>query len=482
MAPEQRALLDVVAVAATVLASWAAGSLLLRSVRPRLRATEREPQPAPIQTVAAPVSGETAFVEEAVAGLLLLHVLLAGLDLFGMPWHRGLLAALGLGALAAAAWSSFPRWRRARDRAAAASAVRGFPDLGDTAAAIAVLAFALACWFLRSPFSDFVYHWGLKAKRCFLGSGTDFEFLARAANAYLHPDYPNLLPELFAVPAILSGRFHEPALLLLSAFFLSLLVLLLRAELRAALEGERTRQLALAAISLAVAAFCIGYYQAGSADLPFALAVLLGASALREPRAAPALLRGGLAAALAAALKIEGPPFALLLLAMLAWRHRRALAARPALLGIAVAPAALVVGPWAAMLARFDLYQPTNSGGLGAIDSARLGVIAENVWRVLLLPQWHGTALLLLVLPLLLPFARSRAVATLCLLQLAFYLFVYATAPLEPGYFVLSSFPRLVLHLFPATALAVFAALGGPQTGAYRTPRGAAGASGAGAC
>jgi hypothetical protein len=225
-------------------------------------------------------------------------------------------------------------------------------------------------------------------------------------------------------------------------------------------EPAATRQLALPALVLGLAAFCIGYYQAGSADLPFALALLLGASALSEPRAGPAALRAGLAAAFAAALKIEGPPFAAILLALVALRHGRELWRRPRLLALAAVPAALVIAPWAYLLARHDLYQPTNSAGLAvALDPARLVTIAAHAWRVLLLPQWHGGPLLLLALPLLLLARGSRWIAALCGLQLAFYLYVYASAPLEPGFFVLSSFPRLVLHVLPAAGLAAFAAL-----------------------
>jgi hypothetical protein len=404
-------------------------------------------------------------VEEIACGFLLLHVVLQACDLLAVPWHRLLLDSLALAAASAFLVTRRRTRAAARDRGGLSAASRPASQdrfgFGDATAAIAVASFALACWFLRSPFSDFVYHWGLKAERAFFERGTDLELLARPANAYLHPDYPNLLPELFAVPAILIDRFHEPSLLLLSALFLLLLALVLRAELRRALDRRSTRQLALAALVLGVAAFCIGYYQAGSADLPFALAVLLGASALAEPQPSAAALRAGLAAALAAALKIEGPPFAVILVVLLALRHRRELLRRPALLAVAAAPVVLVVAPWAYQLARHDLYQPTNSGGLGIIDGERIATIAEHSWRVLSMQQWHGLPLLLLALPLLLMPERSRFVAALCCLQLAFYLYVYASAPLEPGYFVLSSFPRLLLHLLPAAGLAAFAALGG---------------------
>ena len=293
------AVFDLLAVAATAWAAWAGGAALLRPLR-ALSAVTTEPQAAPATELD---DRGTAFVEEIVCGFLLLHVALQALDLLAVPWYRPLLA--GLLALAGLAWWSTRSPARGPRSAARRSQLARF-GLAESASAVAVTAFALACWFLRSPFSDFVYHWGLKAERSFLGRGTDFELLARPANAYLHPDYPNLFPELLATPAILSGRFHEPALLLLSALFLGLLALVLRDELGRALESRALRELALAALVLGVAAFCIGYYQAGSADLPFALAVLLGASALAEPRPAAAALRAGIAAALAAALRSKG--------------------------------------------------------------------------------------------------------------------------------------------------------------------------------
>ncbi|HVS15002.1 MAG TPA: hypothetical protein VMV46_13830 [Thermoanaerobaculia bacterium] len=461
-----RAGLDVLAAALTVLAVWAAGSVALRPLRARIaRYDAGAPEPAPELS-----HTELSHTEALVAGLLLLHLLLQGLDLVGVPWHPYLLGGCGLAATAAWTWARRGSTRDQPTKRAASQTATAAVGIGDALAAIAVAAFGLACWFLRSPFSDFVYHWGLKAKRFFLHRGTDFEFLARDANGYLHPDYPNLWPELFAVPAILSGRFFEPALLPLTAVFLAFLALVLRAELRRVMEPSATRQLALPALVLGVTAFCIGYYQAGSADLPFALALLLGASALSEPRAGPATLRAGLAAAFAAALKIEGPPFAAILLALVALRHGRELWRRPKLVALAGVPAALVIAPWAYLLARHDLYQPTNSAGLAALDPARLVPIAEHAWRVLLQPQWHGLPLLLLALPLLLLARSCRWIAYLCGLQLAFYLYVYASAPLEPGFFVLSSFPRLLLHVLPAVGLAAFAALA--ALGEKRPPRG----------
>jgi hypothetical protein len=67
----------------------------------------------------------------------------------------------------------------------------------------------------------------------------------------------------------------------------------------------------------------------------------------------------------------------------------------------------------------------------------------------------------LLTLPLLLLVRRTRPVAAVAGLQLLFYLWIYFSAPLDTEFQVISSFPRLAMHLVPAVILAGVVALKG---------------------
>jgi hypothetical protein len=74
--------------------------------------------------------------------------------------------------------------------------------------------------------------------------------------------------------------------------------------------------------------------------------------------------------------------------------------------------------------------------------------------------NWHGLPAVLLVLPLLLLLRHTRPVAAVAGLQLLFYLWIYFSASVETGYQVISSFPRLALHLIPAVIVSGAVALG----------------------
>jgi hypothetical protein len=286
------------------------------------------------------------------AGLLLA-------DFAGLQWTRPVLFAGGAAALLALVGPLRAAFRARRDPEPLD------PSWADAAAAIAVAAFAVSAFALRSSFTDFVYHWGLKGHRFFLTRGIDEAFLARPENGYLHPDYPNLLPELFAAAALLAGRFDPRALMLFSPILVLALLAAVRAHLLGATLPRFVRRAIFAGLACSLGAFSIGYLQAGSADPPFALAVALAAGALLLPPGRAAAIQLGLAAAFAAAVKIEGLPFAALALAAFvvraAVRDRSSLRDPATWIGL-LAPTAAVVAPWAIQARALELFQGTNSG------------------------------------------------------------------------------------------------------------------------
>jgi hypothetical protein len=382
-----------------------------------------------------------------MTGALVFHLLLTGLDAVGIPWHPLLLAALLVALLVGAAGLA----HRFRPRPADSSRLPSDLGWGDGLALFALLVLtctALTLW-IMTP--DFVYHWGFKGHRFFLHRGVDYVWLARPWNWPLHPDYPNLLPELFAASALLAGGFEPHAQMLWTALFFLLMLASAREGLRA--TGDRwTGQAALAILGLTAALFGMGHLMAGAADWMIAGAFLAAVPALLRPPDRAGDWQIGIAAGFAAASKIEGAPFA----AILAGTQlvRRALAERRldwrAALRLGL-PAAAVGVPWLLRVFRHRLFLDTNSG---PFDGTQAKVIFPALVEALADPAWHGLSLLVLLGPALLLVRRTRPVAAVATLQLLFYLYVYFTAPVEPRYYVLTSFSRLVFHLVPALVVA----------------------------
>ncbi|HEX2252260.1 MAG TPA: hypothetical protein VHQ65_03220 [Thermoanaerobaculia bacterium] len=420
-----------------------------------------------------------------VVGLVALHALLLAYDAVGVPWRRRTLAA-GMAALFVAAAAA--AWRSTRRRASAAG--RAFPALrlplgwGDLVALAAVAIYAGAAFTRRIGIPDFVYHWGLKAKRYALAGGIDWAWLADPLRFTDHPDYPNLLPGLYAATAHVLGTFDEGGLLLWSAVFFALMVSFARQAL-ALLPGRFAPQAAVATLALAVGMFGIGYDMAGGADWLVALALLAAAPVLLrapgdgEGRAGHQHLQVGAAAALAAGAKIEGVPLAavlvtvhLLRVAAPAGPAAGAATGRPAagprlgrLLRAApwvLVPPALGVGPWLAGNLRHGLFQSTNTG---TWDADRLGAVAAGLVTTFGTAEWHGLPWLLLLLPVLVAVRRTRALAAVLALQLVLYVGIYLTAPVDTRFYVLSSFPRLAFHLLPPLLVALAVLLVPPRDG-----------------
>jgi hypothetical protein len=429
-----------------------------------------------------------------LAGWVGLHLLLTVLDLAGIPWS--------LPAIAAATAIFFLLARRARpapgDRAPRPPGLG--PGWGDGVALAALLVFTLCALSLWIATPDFIYHWGLKGHRFYLSRGVDYGYLSRSWNWVVHPDYPNLLPELFAATALAAGRFDEPAMMLWSAFAFALLLAAAREALRRAATSRFTAQAALAGLALLLAAYGIGGLSAGGADWLIALAL----AAAMPPLLSPADRRGaaqiGVIAAFAAASKMEGVTLAVILIAIYAARLWAARAAQepargphgapepppgleetpepapepheaparprrpwraidPRGIAALVLPAAAVVLPWLAEVRRHHLFVQYNAGPLAP---ERIPLVLATTAATLHAPPWHGFAYALVLLPLLALDRRLRAIAAVVCVQLAFYLYVYLSVRLEPKMLILASFPRLVLHLLPAVLTGAAIALERP--------------------
>lgn len=381
-----------------------------------------------------------------MTGAIVLHLLLTGLDALGLRWHPLLVAALLILTGALCHWLG-----RGQPRPATPAARE--TGWGDAVALSALLVFALTAVTLWTMTPDFVYHWGLKGERFFLHRGVDYAWLARPWNWAIHPDYPNLLPELFAVSALAAGDFEPAAQMLWTALFFAMMLASARGALRGAMD-RWTRQAALAILGLTSALFGMGQLMAGAADWMIAAAFLAAVPALLRRPDPAGDWQVAMAAAFMAAAKIEGAPFALILVA--AQLVRRLAADRLSLetwraalrLGL---PSALVGIPWLLRIFHHGLFLGSNSGPF-EIERAR--VILPALAESLASPAWHGLSLAVLLGPVLLLVRRVRPVAAVATLQLLFYLYVYFTAPVETRYYVLTSFSRLIFHLIPALLVA----------------------------
>ncbi len=379
-----------------------------------------------------------------VAGALAFYLALGLLQLAGVPWTRWtLLAVLALLLV-------LPRRAASPDRGAPTRAL-GWGDAAALAAVVAVALVALTLW-VTTP--DFVYHWGFKAERFALARAIDFRFLAHPWNGGpgIHPDYPNLLPSLYAATALLAGRFDAQALMLWSAVWLAALLVALRSALAAAGVERWTAQAALAATALATAAYGLGNLLAGGADWMIALALAVAAPALCGAGGEEADLQIGVAAAFAAASKIEGVPLAAVLVAVhlagRAWREGRRTprAWRWTALATVLPPAAAIV-PWIVETTRHGLWQ----ANAGAFDWSRRAEIWRGWREVAASAPLHGLPWALALLPLVWFARRTRPLAAVLTAQALVYLWAYLASPIDPWLYVLSNGSRLAFQLLPAT-------------------------------
>jgi hypothetical protein len=397
--------------------------------------------------LAAPADGALQrLVTGALAGMVLFHLLATLLDLTGLGW-----SVLKLGAGLLILLAVFLRFGPQEGEKRLLPSNLGW---GDETALLAVVVFGLVALTLWVTTPDFVFHWGLKGHRYFLARGVDYTYLARSWGWAIHPDYPHLLPELYAASALAAGRFDPPTLMLWSAFFFTLLLAAAREILRTA--EPFVRQAGIALLAVVLAAFAIRHQMAGAADWMPALALIAAIPALSRPPDAAGDLQIGVAAAFAAASKVEGVMLAGLLgLAQLARRPAEGpwlnVLGMSRLLRLGLLPA-LVVLPWWLQVRRYHLFSVLSSGGL---SWERAKIAGPAVVKAINVPGWHGFAWVILLLPLLALRRGTRPLTFVLAGQLAFYLWIYLVAAFDTEYYVAMSFPRLLFHLVPGVLVGV---------------------------
>jgi hypothetical protein len=297
---------------------------------------------------------------------------------------------------------------------------------------------------------DFWAIWGLKARVFLEHGGIDWRFLESRWNVFAHPDYPLLVPFVYDFAALVNGEWSDRWLgLLFVAWALSLLLV------ARDLAGRETTPLAAGLIAFVIS--CLGNSRyVGLAE--GALIAYLGAGVLFVRRAVlfdddAAWRHGAVLLGLAACTKNEGlavvASVAVAIVVTDVKRWRRVLR---------LWPAVAIVLPWLVLRALHDLPTDVVSGSIVTRLVARL----PDGWKIIRLlvstldQPWLWVALLfgIAVVPLA-AWKRERFVLTACFLQIAVYAAVYFSTPHNPGWHILTSWPRLTAHVAPPLAFAV---------------------------
>ncbi len=401
-------------------------------------------------TLARPEDGRAWRSLAAVtAGTVTFFLLLAGLDLLGVPWTR---LSLVLGTLLLYLCLRY----FVREPLVARPPLRR-TGWGTLVALVALAAVGVACLATWGLNPDFIYHWGIKGKRFFLARAFDFEFLALPWSQVRHPDYPNLLPGLFGATGVLAGRFGERGMLLWSALpFAGLLVAARETLLRT--SSPFAARATLGGLALAGAAFGIGYFTLGGPDWLIALAPVAAWPAFLGERSPASDRAVGWIAALAAASKIEGMPLAAFLVGLyFLTRGRQRWRALPWL----ILPTLTVVAFWLWGALSWGLFVEQRGGPVSLTHAATL---SRTFLTTLAFPEWHRASWVFLALPALWIPRVTRPMAAVVTLQALFYAYVYLSFPLasaeQAEYLVRSNGARLAFHLFPAVVVGAGALLG----------------------
>jgi len=303
--------------------------------------------------------------------------------------------------------------------------------------------------------TDYLAMWGLKGKTVFELGFVPMRLFQDPALYWAHREYPLLVPFSLATLASFAGAWDDQALALL--FPLCELATLL------ALFGFLARRVSTVAGAAAAALASLDFFlyravNAGTAEVPFALTLVLVCGAFLDVRndpTRPAVVRLVVASLLCASTKQEGTLFVLLLAAAM-WRSRRR-----AVWALVVPPvvhwALLYVlrGPQSRRDFDLTLFEPRRWMELPPLFAKVLG-------RIL------GTEALLAWVPLVgiaLFFAVTRRgiadpLLPVFLLQILCYAVAFSVSSFDPMYAIDGAFQRIALTLFPAFTLVLGARLG----------------------
>ena len=404
------------------------------------------------------LSGISRLTLSWAVGAVFLSFWMTAFAYTSLPWHLGLLLLLGV--LTALLLRLFlkrdppvereqagePRWSAAEKLAIL---------LATLAVALAFIAAASGA----ATSVDLLMFWGPKAQAFAAARTVDTRVLSDPLLDYLHPSYPPLVTNLYALGTIAAGRLPWGAATLTFPLLLALLSLALPGVLRRAAPRPMAR--ACSALIVSALGFCGSAFDVAGNGEPFlwlfeslAIAVLVGSDAVRLEGQ---LLAGFLLAGAATA-KVEGLPFVAAAGAVFLTLRRKQirLGSATALLFL---PTVCSVGIWFAFGAsRRIFYGYASYGRLFDVHWDRLPLVLSEIGSVLWSAGW--------ALPYLLPLAALIAAprkSRLLLLPVgvsavlaAFFVFTYLHAGRDPWEWISWSAGRV---FSPIAALLTIAGL-----------------------
>jgi hypothetical protein len=308
--------------------------------------------------------------------------------------------------------------------------------------------------------TDFLAFWGYKGKVIALTAEIPRRLFQDPVLYFAHREYPMLVPLSLAALAAFGGRWNDQAL----ALFYPACALATLLAVSGFLERRVSRR--AAATATALAALCAFLYRpatGGTAEIPFALGLVLACSAaidfLKEDRTSSAL-RLALASLFCASLKQEGALFVFLLAVVLAIHARRGDARR--LRGALAALLLPVVAHWIALyLARgnqtrrdfdFTLLEPRRWAELPALFGLVLGRFARIGWTEALVP-----ILAIAVFFLVTRRGIGDALLPVFPVQILVYAIAFTVSSFDPLYAIDGAFRRIAMTMFPAFTLVLCA-------------------------
>lgn len=135
------------------------------------------------------------------AGCAILTVEMTFLSVMKIAWSP---LVIGVPLLALAALS-VPRLVRSRLRLGRDAGLSWLPAWSVVLGVLGVALVSMAAITATSTSIDFVYFWGPKAQQFALHRGIDFRYLSAPDNFLMHPDYPPLVPLVFAWSSLGAG-------------------------------------------------------------------------------------------------------------------------------------------------------------------------------------------------------------------------------------------------------------------------------------
>jgi hypothetical protein len=312
----------------------------------------------------------------SAAGSLALCVAMLSSSALQVRWSIGLLL---LPSAAALLLPGDRRFRRFGDPSP--SPGEAPPALGLAALATILGVVAYAAGTARATAADFVLFWGTKGQRFAQARAIDVAFLRDPLHYLIHPDYPPLVPCLYAWGSLLAGRFAWRTALLSFPLFTAFAALTLYGFARPAL-GRRAA-LANACFLAALLGFLgVANMVGGDAEPELFLFEVLALAALvfAGDRAA-GVAAAAIALAAAVLTKIEGTVFAVLVVGAYAALGPSTPRDRPKRALVLGLPAATALAGWLLFCRRNGLLDIFRLGARTHLRTGELPVVLRELVR-----------------------------------------------------------------------------------------------------